>query len=355
MSKVPENTKPDPEVARKYVRDRVYEKGGVSEALGGIWHKTLPSLLNSAQSISFVGLAVVLSRISILATSALFPLLIRKVSAGNQAATTDNSPSNLMEGLGLLWAAIITASPLDYLLGAIALLLVTGPKILDLFIKKEVQQNHSPFLALSEALKQLPLQSKPTKRSVEETIRLTLGALREEMSLLIGEASNKHVTDVILIEFTDETCKRMQVRQRVPSHDQTKRPVDAEKFVAYYVAQLGRSFVEHDFKSEKNPFPAKRVSVHGSVDVTYRSVLYMPIMWSERVDEVGSGSKILDSCIGVICVHSSKPYRFWRWGDHNKSDGRFADVAFSRSMPYITLIEQLLGRASAPRFKLEAT
>lgn len=354
MAKAPDNKKPDPDVAKNYVHKRIYKKGGWVEALEGIWHKTLPTLLNSAQSISLVGLAVVLSRLSILATTALFPLLIRKVSAGNQTATTGNPPSNLTEGFDMLWAAILAASSLDYLLGAIALVLVMGPKLLDLFIKQEVQQHHSPFSSLSAALKQLPLQSKPTKHSIEETIRLTLGALREEMSLLIGEASNKHVTDVILIEFCDDTCKRMQVRQRIPSHDQTKRPVDAEKFVAYYVAQLGRSFVEHDFKSKRNPFPAKRVSVHGNVDVAYRSVLYMPIMWSEKVPQTGGGSKILDSCIGVICVHSSKPYRFWRWGDHNKSDGRFADVAFSRSMPYITLIEQLLGRASAPRFKLEA-
>lgn len=175
------------------------------------------------------------------------------------------------------------------------------------------------------------------------------------MSILIGATSIDDVTDVALLEFCDASGSKMQVRTRTSNHEELNRPNDSNRFVAYYVAKEGRNFAEHDFKNTRNPFPPKRVSVRGGPDVNYRSVLYMPILCSERILSEVDGKQfesIVDSCVGVICVHSSKPYRFWRWGDHKKGAGGFADVAFSRSMPYIAVIEQTMNR-TACKFKLE--
>ena len=117
----------------------------------------------------------------------------------------------------------------------------------------------------------------------------------------------------------------------------------------------GRNFSEHDFTNRHNPFPPVRVSVIGEPRVGYRSVLFMPIVCSERLQAISEDEtldQIVDSCVGVICVHSAKAYRFWRWGDHKKGTGGFADVAFGRSTPYIALVEQLLSR-TAVKVRLE--
>lgn len=341
------------ESAKNYVKRGIFEKGGFNEGFGGVINKTLPNIFNSAKDITLTSTLRGLSRAIVLIMTALFPLLSRKVWMGGASAATPSIPITVSDGMDVIVEAIKGAGPLDYILGLVALALLAVPKLLDLFGPRSSLEHHSPFYSLSAALRKLPLPAKLTSGNTEEVIRLTLHALREEMALLIGESTNKRVTDVVLLEFCDATCKRMQVRQRTASHEETKRPVDSTKFVAYYVAMEGRSFAEHDFKNKSNPFPAKRITVLGNHDVDYRSVLYMPIMWSEKVTENGD-RKTIDSCIGVICVHSSKPYRFWRWGDHKKSQGRFADVAFSRSMPYIAIIEQLLSRAAAPQLRLEA-
>lgn len=343
---------PSSDEAHRYVHNGIHAVGGFLEALCGFWHSTLPALVNPRASISLRALVILLSRILVVSATALFPLLVRKTLTASQPESVDT----VGEGFAYIGTAIANASSLDYVLGGIALFVVVAPKLLDLFDKKKDVEAHSPFFDLTAALRKTPIQQGIQTQQTDDAIRLALSALRDEMSLLIGGVPSKRVTDVTLLEFCDPEGEQMQVRARTANHEEVKRPVDAKRFVAYYVALEGRNFVEHDFRNGKNPFPPKRVSVRGSHDIAYRSVLYIPIVCVETLPPAAGqhgAPQVVDSCVGVICVHSSKPYRFWRWGDHKKGVGGFADVAFSRSMPYIALIEQLLSR-TAHNVKLEA-
>lgn len=344
------------EQAQSYVRRGVYDKGGWIEAWGGLIHKSIPSLTGGWSSVTVSSVLALLLRVLIVAATALFPILVRKVTTAAPVSQLQGGTNGFFDAIDFVAHTVVSASSVDYALGSLALLIVGAPKFLDMLGKHSKVEQHSPFLDLTAAIKKLPIQSPLQMQDADEAIRLTLLALREEMTLLIGDVSRQRVTDVTLLEFCDGQGQQMQVRARTANHEEVKRPVDSAKFVAYFVALEGRNFAEHDFKNRRNPFPPKRITVRGGHDVDYRSVLYMPIVYSEKAappDGIHGAPQVVDSCVGVICVHSSKPYRFWRWGDHKKGTGGFADVAFGRSMPYIAVIEQLLSR-TAPRVKLEA-
>lgn len=347
-------TPPTPEAARKYVNEGIHGVGGVREAFGGLRHKTLPTLLGRFSSVTLASVLALLMRFSIVCLAALFPILVRKLALPAQQGSVATPPASMQDAFGVIVGAVQTATPMDYFLGIGAIFLVGVPKLLDMFGKESAAAHHTPFSDLTAAIRQIPVKDKATPTEVGGAIRLTLGALKEEMSLLIGARSSAEVTDVALLEFCDVNGTRMQVRARTANHEEVNRPNDAGRFVAYYVAQEGRNFAEHNFINKRNPFPPKRVSVRGGLDVNYSSVLYMPMIVSERKppEAKGQPEQIIDYCVGVICVHSSKPYRFWRWGDHKKGTGGFADVAFSRALPYIAIIEQLLSR-TAYKVKLE--
>lgn len=356
MFKKTEKQQPTVEQARAYVRRGIYGKGGWAEAIGGLIHKSIPSAIGTLSSVTFASVLALLLRVCIVILTALFPLLVRRVSSVTSAAHPNMTDGSIAGGVGFVLDAVAGATSVDVVLGLIALLVVGLPKLLDALGKQAKIGHHSPFFDLTAAIKKLPIQNPLQAQATDDAIRLTLLALREEMALLIGDASGQRVTDVTLLEFCDAQGNQMQVRSRTANHDEVRRPVDSKKFVAYYVALEGRSFAEHDFTKSGNPFPPKRITVWGSPDVDYRSVLYMPIVCSQKTEPPQGQHgvlQVIDSCAGVICVHSSKPYRFWRWGDHKKGVGGFADVAFSRSMPYIAIIEQLLSR-TAPRVGLEA-
>ncbi len=313
-------------------------------------------MTGTLSSVTFSSVLALFLRILIVAVAALFPLLVRKVTAAASINPAHASDSTFLGGVNFIVGAVADATSIDYVLGLVALSFIGLPKFLDMLGKKTKVEQHSPFFDLTAAIKKLPIQTPLQTQETDEAIRLTLLALREEMALLIGDISRQRVTDVTLLEFCDPAGNQMQVRARTANHEEVQRPVDSVKFVAYYVALEGRSLAEHDFKNKRNPFPPKRITVWGNLDVEYRSVLYMPIVCAETVappEGVHGAPQVIDSCAGVICVHSSKAYRFWRWGDHNKGVGGFADVAFSRSMPYIAIIQQLLSR-TAHRVKLEA-
>ena len=149
----------------------------------------------------------------------------------------------------------------------------------------------------------------------------------------------------------------MEVTGRTKTDEPLQRAIDARKLLANFVAREGRWFAENDFCSRKNPFKLVRLSVGGSPRVDYRSVLYLPITHSVRGDlppgQFGP-TPFQDFCIGVICVHSSKPYRFWRWGDHkNDNDAGSGNVAVQRATPYIALVSKLIEH-SAHQVPLEA-
>ncbi|BDT69643.1 hypothetical protein os1_38340 [Comamonadaceae bacterium OS-1] len=345
---------PTPEAARKYVSDGIHGVGGLREAAEGLRYKTLPTFMGKWSSLTLVSVFALLVRVGIVCLAALFPILVKKLAMPPVPGPGTNAPASMQDAFGVIVGAIQTATSMDYFLGVVAIVLVGVPKLLDMFGKESRVGHHTPFMDLTAAIRQMPVKDKASLAEMGGAIRLTLLALREEMSLLIDARTSSDVTDVALLEFCDADGARMQVRARTANHEELNRPNDAPRFVAYYVAQEGRNFAEHNFTNKRNPFPAKRVSVRGAHDVNYRSVLYMPMMVSVKSSSEAKDQpeQIVDYCVGVICVHSSKPYRFWRWGDHKKGTGGFADVAFSRALPYIAIIEQLLSR-TAYKVKLE--
>lgn len=352
------NQPPSPEVARKYVRDGIFDRGGLSEGWGGFWHQTIPSALGFESRITLGRLFDLLLRLVIFGAIALYPLILRKATS---AQSTEPIPStgSIWDGFQALLSLIRNPAPIDYVLGALALLITALPKISAALRRERKAEQHSPYYDLTAAIQCIPESQEVLAPALtSESIRLTLNALRDEMCLLLGEESKKRLTDVTLLEFCSENGERMQVRARTANHEEVGRPVSSERFIASYVARIGRNFALHDFLSKQNPFPATRVTVAGSRPVDYRSVLYMPIMCAEQVEDANAGAnsiQVKDRCLGVICVHSSKAYRFWRWGDHKKYVGGFADVAFDRAMPYIALIKVLLERSDAPGVESEVS
>lgn len=345
---------PSADVARAYVYEGIHNKGGWGEAFSGFFHKSLPDAVGAWKGVTFGSVIALIARFLMFAVAVLFPILLRKIATPPQSQPAETSQT-VSNGMGTIASAIGGATALDYLLAGIALLIFGTPKVVDALSAKKDAGEHSPFKELTAAIQKLPIKEPLKASETDDAIRLTLSALRQEMSLLIGSSSHQNVTDVTLLEFCDKEGKNIQVRARTANHEQVKRPVESHKFVAHYVAMIGRNFAEHDFKNKRNPFPAKRLTVGRGLDVDYRSVLYMPLICSEAVrPEKGAEGppQLVDSCVGIICVHSSKPYRFWRWGDHKKGTGGFADVAFGRSMPYIAVLEQLLSR-TGNRVKLE--
>lgn len=360
MTEAQERT-PAPDVARNYVRDGVFAKGGLKEGFSGLRHKTLPFIAGLESSITPGWVLAILLRIFLFLAIAFYPIFIRRATGASpaQSAHFMGPPiqTSFGDSLHSLWSLISNPEPVDYVLGLIAIVLTGVPKLVELTRRQRSVKQHSPYYDLSSAILAMPSATQAPDAACDESIRLTLCALKEEMSELTGDEGKQRVTEVTLLEFCDAHGHQMQVRSRTANHEEVKRPVASGKFVAYYVAMLGRCMAEHDFFSRRNPFPKTRISVVGSPAVTYRSVLYMPIMRADRgtLPAGQHGAPMLvDGCLGVICVHSSKPYRFWRWGDHTKTTGGFADVAFERSMPYIALVKRLL-EVSAPRVPVEGS
>lgn len=342
--------------AASYVENRLKTKGGLSEAFGGVWHKTLPIMLGAGRKVSALRLGSLLLELLLLVAAAVFPILARKVSEAS--APGASRPT----GVGAIADAIQRATDTDYVLAAGAVLLVFGPRLLSALAKFKADKpvNHTPYSDLAAALERMPAiqpatsNHGPVANGVEDSIRLCLSALKVEIAQLIDD-ENK-LTDVTLLEFCDPAGQQMQVRART-ANEVTHRAVHSRQFLAYYVAMRGRWFVEHHFTKSKHPFPTKRLTVRGNPDVDYCSVIYLPIMTSERIaraNHAGAPELVtVDYCIGVICVHSAKPYRFWRWGDHKKTMGGMGDVAYQRALPYISLITRLI-EGGAHRVRAEA-
>lgn len=350
---------PAADEAANYVHRAIFHHGGWGEAIRGAWHKTIPFLLGLENSLTFGRIAALLLRLFILVAVAVYPLIIRK----SFATTIPRTSGDFEEAVKFVAASVRSFDLVDGVLAAGALLVAAAPKLIEINKnrKKGLEQQHSPYYDLTAAIRHIPFSSTGVKpRQCDEALKLTLSALQDEMSQLIGEETHKRLTDVTLLEFCPPHGTLMQVRCRTASHEEIKRPTPSAHFVAYYVAREGRCFAEHDFSNAQNPFPARRVTIPGGQRIDYRSVLYIPVISSEKAkqkptrgaavasqapangSEAGTIAQVVDSCIAVICVHSSKPYRFWRWGDHKKAEGGFVDVAMERSMPYIALIKKLL-------------
>lgn len=342
--------------AAEYVENRLKNKGGWGEAVGGLWHKTLPVMFGAGQKISALRLGALLLELLLLLAAAVFPLLARKVAEAPTPGVQHPT------GLGAIADAVHRANDTDYILACVAIFLVFGPRMLSAAakVKTDKPADHTAYSDLAAAMERMPaIQSAPNGHGpavngLEDSIRLSLSALKVEIAQLI--ADENRLTDVTLLEFCDPNGQQIQVRART-ANEVTHRPIPSRQFLAYYIAMQGRWFVEHNFTKSKHPFPITRLTVRGNPPVDYCSVLYLPIMTSERIsrnNQDGVAELVtVDYCIGVICIHSAKPYRFWRWGDHKKKMGGMGDVAYQRALPYISLITRLI-EGSAHRVRAEA-
>lgn len=340
----------DVERARAYVHSAIFEVGGLREECAGLIHKTIPTLLNHGTSLTVGRALALLLRLLFLVAAALYPIVVKTAFVSPPPST----PPTLAGAMSALLHLVANLGPLDWALGFLAVMLLAVPKAFEVWGRRTKAEPHSPYHYLSAALKLMPHGAELPPHEQNEAIRLTLTALRVEMSKLTLDDPASPGTEVSLIEFCNAQGTKMQVRTRT-SQEATGRPARSEEFMAFYVASEGRALAEHDFCQKANPFPPRRLGIHGSRKVWYRSILFMPITSATRV-KAGNGddedSVVIDRCVGVICVAHPKPYRFWRWGDHKIAEGGFSDVAYSRSVPYIALIERLLG-ASAHGIRLE--
>lgn len=344
----------------EYLQRKRGTKGGLTEAACGLRHKTLPRIIGSTQSLTFLGVSALLLRLSMFLGTASLPVLVRKLIAPSKAQAADNAhpylgPSVAGNNIEHAYKLLESLDIVDLtLIGLIAFL--TGmPKLMDAMAKaRETSVDRTPHSDLDAAIRFMPsLVAEHSGTGRTEALRHCLTALKLEISHLIGERAHDSVTEVTLLQFCPPDGSTMQVVARTTT-EATHRPCESRKFFAYHTAMTGRWFAEHDFQDKENPCPKTRLTVLGSEAVNYRSVLYLPIFTSK--EEVGPGlpggqhgatKLVVDYCIGVICVHSPKPYRFWRWGDHRKvatssSQTGMGDFAYKRSLPYISFITRLI-------------
>lgn len=345
--------------AKNYVMHRSTKAGGLVEAFHGVRCKTAPVLLGLGE-ISWLNVGGLFTRALLLAFAASMPIFVRKVLAG--ATPPGTRP------LDVLLLTYSRLDSVDFVLAAMAVASTFLPKVLEAISRKTPgRSRHLPYADLSTAIEQMPAidiagrgRDGKSEVAVNAALNSALRALRDEMAELVDDLGRERITDATLLVFDDSGGERMLVRARTATNEPTGRPVDSFRMLAYYVAMRGRPFVENDFLHSKNPFPPMRLTVPGAQAVGYRSVLYLPIMWSESVDvPLPAGIQgapmrhVVDNVMGVICVHCSKPYRFWRYGDHKKPHDGFGTIAYARALPYIALVTRLI-EGVAPKVKLES-
>lgn len=345
--------------ARAYVKAGVFGVGGVREALLGVWHKTLPLAFGKGRHSSWTRLGLATAKYLVIAGIAAYPLLTNRalseragVPLGFIGPPDPNQP--WWHAVPDLWRYVCSLSKMEYTIavGAVGLTLLLA--LIQRLLERQGDEPHAPEYQFSAAIKAIPMNAVQDV-NCEEAIRLTLFALRDQMAKLIHDEGRTPVTDITVLQFCDETGARMKVRARTANHEDVDREIASNSLMAYYVAMLGCTYAEHDFLHSRNPFPPFRVSVIGSPRVEYRSVLYIPItrFVSETLPHGAVGpAPMVDKCMAVICVHSAKAYRFWRWGDHRKKTGSFVNVATQRAMPYIALLKLLL-EPTSPLVKVE--
>ena len=349
--------------ARLYLDRNLRGPSAFYQECCGIWHKSIPKAIGLTKAFTAFAFLALIVRAVLISAQASAPVLMRKIYQPIDAHT------NQVPIDGVL-AAMKALDGIDYLLIVIFIILATAPKALEkLSRKKTDNESHAALVHLAAAMKTMPPLSQTDasghipEESSSRALQACLEGLKIEITQLLGEDQNAKLTDVTLLEFCDDHGGQLQVRARTELPGQTHRPIPSYKFLAYYVGMRGRAFAEHDFKNKRNPFPKHRLTVVGkSVPIPYRSVLYMPIYTSKitsiRPHAANEGGKesfsVVDYCIGVVCVHCVKPYRFWRLGDSLRSGGGFGDIAYDRSLSYITLIKRLVEQ-TAPHVEMEST
>lgn len=331
------------EAASKYLDQYMGRAGGIAQAADGFYRKILPSLLGVGKKFSWAAAVQLLLKLVFFVAVAGFPIVTRKATAGGSHALGDADAATFAAAVYSRWDRT------DSWLFIAAVLLAGLPRAIEKFSHRratkvpELKSSHH----LANALDASPFVKKlKDGEQIQSAIDHALQALLIDLRGLIEEGAKDPFTEITLLEFCGQGGGFVRVRSRsdISERSENHRPVESWRFLAYYVAQRGNWFAEHNFLGKKNPFPKRRLTVRGAKEVTYRSVLYLPIMRG-RVDPTFG---VVDECLGVVCVHSAQPYRFWQWGDHNYRQGKFGNVAFNKALPYIALMSKLLSATAQP-------
>lgn len=325
----------------KYVARKLTSKGGFAEGRAGFRHRTLPYLLGleSKGKVSLVVASIL--KLLPLFLGAMMPVVARKVYPQDAAAARVAA-----QGPEAVLKAVASMDFTDAALISTVVSIAVVNKLSERFFKRAKAHSNNPQARMCEAIESLPVDQlaglNDSRHASNLLLKTCLAGIKHEICSLLLDDAGKVVTDVVYWEFSDNQGRRMHVRSRLVT-DKPQRPsVDSFSLQAYYVARSGKVFAEHDFQHRDNPFPKDRASVADkNVKSTYKSVLFIPIITTE--ESVGHSGDVVDYdyCIGVICVASDRPFRFWRWGDHNRDEGTFGKVAYDHVRHYIQLIRRL--------------
>lgn len=320
---------------RNYVRLKSDEVGGYRQAMKGLFRKTFPMLLGLGR-FSFWNVLSLLIRVTILIGTAIFPIVLRRVFFSSEQGATES----------IDWIDVFSDwSGSDWLLSLIAVLFLLLPKILDLIQARSSNPKDERCNDFAAAIAQMPPvdgnadgRDVDSGRALDAAIFSTLVSFKRSMEFLVGTNLRPNHVEVALLEFCDGGGENMQVRARTKQSDPTRRPIDSRRLMAYQVALNAKPLIEHDFRGEENPFDDTRVSVLGGLPVPYSSVMFLPLVSSERQTD----GTVVDYSIGVLCVHCEHPYSFWRWGDHKRRGCAIGTIAYVKGHPHIALLEKLL-------------
>ena len=324
-----------------YVERKLSKRGGFTEAKSGFRHRTFPYLIGlESKNRTNLILASLLKLVPLI-LGAMVPIVARKVYP-QHAAAASASPQGPEAVLRAMAAIDSTDAALIFVVMSIALL----NKFSEKFFKASKVAEGNPHARICEAIEGLPLQQLAGMNSApnanDALLKTCLAGIKHEISGLLLDESGIVISDVVYWEFVDARAKRMRVRARLVSDKPQRQSVDSHVLQAYYVARTGKIFAEHDFQHRDNPFSKERPSlVDRSTKATYKSILFIPIVTNDEEASDDGETIDRDYCIGVICVSSDRPFRFWRWGDHKRDEGTFGKVAYDHVRPYIQLIRRL--------------
>jgi GAF domain-containing protein len=324
----------------EYVECKLTTKGGYHEAYSGFKHRTFPYLIGLETKDKTNLIVASVLKILPLFLGAMVPVVARKVYPQNAvaAAAAPQGPEAVLK-------AIASIDPTDAALIFTVVFFTLFNKLSEKYFKRSKVSFTTPHTRICETIESLPLDQfagiSSTPAASDALLKSCLAGIKHEISVLLLDDSEKVISDVVYWEFCDKTERRMRVRSRLVMDKPQKTSVEAHLLQAYYVAKTGKVFAEHDFQHRDNPFPSERASSVDNGSVAYKSILFVPIIINE--EEVDSAGETIDHdyCIGVLCVASDRPFRFWRWGDQNRDEGTFGKVAYDHIRPYIQLVRRL--------------
>lgn len=179
--------------------------------------------------------------------------------------------------------------------------------------------------------------------AVKEAVKDTLLALQSRLGEFVG-GGNAEDLQVSLLVFADDSGAKMRVYSRTHDGEHTQRTIARGRLLAWQAAKRGRPLTEHDFKRTSNPYPNIRLSVPGQRTVNYRSMLLLPLLWSDLSVTRSGQNDPTDFVIGVVTVTCKSSYRFWRARDWRFSGAAdpFSTRAYEAASLYLALLTKLI-------------